>query len=81
MGRFATLRVPDQLMIIFAVIVVIVAIVGMIIYSSDSIKKHLRRGLTKLSASINDFNDRFFSDDEPFNSEWMDEDAWKKTRI
>ena len=81
MAKFSALRVPDQLMIIFAVAVVVITIAVMIIYSSESIKKHIRRNLIKVVAFLESINDKYFSDDEPFNSEWMDEEAWKRTRI
>lgn len=81
MAKFSALRVPDQLMIIFAVAVVVITIAVMLIYSSESIKKYIRRRLTKLICRIQDCLDKYFSDDEAYDAEWMDYEAWKKTRI
>lgn len=81
MGKFATLRVPDQIMIIAAVIIIVVAVSTMIIYSSDTVRKFLRRRTPVLIEKLEAFNEKFFSDDEPYNSEWMDEENWRKTRL
>ena len=81
MEKFADLRFPDQVMIVVAVLIVVLAVATMIVVGSESLKRWVRRRLIGLVAMIESFNDKYFSDDEPYDEEWMDEDQWKRTRI
>ena len=78
---FASLRLPDQILIFLAVFIAVIAIATMIVVGSDSLKKWVRGRLIGLVARIEKFNDKYFSDDEPYDPEWMDEETWKRTRI
>ena len=81
MESFTRLMFGDQILIVISVFIVILAIAIMIVVGSDNLKRWFGRRLYRLSKRIEAFNDKYFSDDEPYDAEWMDEDAWKKTRI
>lgn len=81
MTNFASLRLSDQLIVMLAVFIVFIAVATMIVVGSESLKKWFSRRLTGLANRIQRFNDKYFSDDEPFNEEWMDREAWEKTRL
>ena len=80
MTNFASLRFSDQLIVMLAVFIVFIAVATMIVVGSESLKKWFSRRLTGLANRIQRFNDKYFSDDEPFE-EWMDREAWEKTRL
>ena len=81
MEKFADLRFPDQVMIVVAVLIVVLAVATMIVVGSNQLKRWFSRRIVSLIEKLNNLNDRLFSDDEPFDEEWMDEDQWKRTRI
>lgn len=81
MTIFASLRFSDQLIVMLAVFIVFMAVATMIVVGSESLKKWFSRRLTGLANRIQRFNEKYFSDDEPFNEEWMDREAWEKTRL
>ena len=80
MTNFASLRLSDQLIVMLAVFIVFIAVATMIVVGSESLKKWFSRRLTGLANRIQRLNDKYFSDDEPFE-EWMDREAWEKTRL
>ena len=80
MSNFAMLRFGDQITVVLAVFIVVAAVVTMVVVGSESLKKWFSRRLTGLANRIQRFNDKYFSDDEPFE-EWMDREAWEKTRL
>ena len=81
MTNFSNLRFSDQLIVMLAVFIVFMAIATMVVVGSDSLKKWFSRRLTGLAERIQRFNDKYFSDDEPFDEEWMDKTKWDKTRL
>lgn len=81
MSNFAMLRLTDQITVMFSVLIVVMAIATMIVVGSNSLKRWLRNRLLGLVALIERLNDKWFSDDEDYDSEWMDKDAWERTRI
>lgn len=81
MTNFSNLRFSDQLIVMLAVFIVFMAIATMVVVGSDSLKKWFSKRLIGLAERIQRFNDKYFSDDEEFDEEWMDEDAWRKTRL
>lgn len=81
MESFTRLMFADQILIVISVFIVILAIAIMIVVGSNSLKNFFRKMFLGLLRKMESFSDKWFSDDEPFDDEWMDEDAWKKTRI
>ena len=81
MSNFAMLRLTDQITVVFSVLIVVMAIATLIVVGSNSLKRWLRNRLLGLVALIERLNDKWFSDDEDYDSEWMDKDAWERTRI
>ena len=81
MTNFANLKLIDQLTVMVAVLIVFLAVATMIVVGSNSLKKWLRNRLIGLVIIIERINDKWFDDDEAFNEEWMDRDAWERTRI
>lgn len=81
MNNFSSLRFSDQLLVMLALLIVLTAVATMIVVGSESLKKWFSRRLTGLANRIQRFNDKYFSDDEAFDEEWMDKEAWQKTRL
>ena len=81
MSNFTQFRAVDQLTIIVAVIIVILAVATMVVVGSNSLKRWFGRRLYALSKKIEAFNEKYFSDDEAFDEEWMDKGAWERTRL
>ena len=81
MTNFASLRLSDQLIVMLAVFIVFIAVATMIVVGSESLKKWFSRRLSGLASKIETINEKWFSDDESYDSEWMDIDAWERTRI
>ena len=81
MTNFSSLRFSDQLIVMLAVFIVFMAIATMIVVGSNRLKRWFGRRLIGLAELIQKINDKYFSDDEPYDEEWMDEDAWRKTRL
>ena len=81
MTNFANLKLIDQLTVMVAVLIVFLAVATMVVVGSKSLKRWFSCRLIELADLIRRFNDKFFSDDEPFDEEWMDKEAWQKTRL
>ena len=81
MTNFSSLRFSDQLIVMLAVFIVFMAVATMIVVGSNRLKRWFGRRLIGLAELIQKINDKYFSDDEPYDEEWMDEDAWRKTRL
>ena len=81
MTNFSSLRFSDQLIVMLAVFIVFIAVATMIVVGSNRLKRWFGRRLIGLAELIQKINDKYFSDDEPYDEEWMDEDAWRKTRL
>lgn len=81
MSNFAMLRLTDQITVVFSVLIVVMAIATMIVVGSNSLKNLFREMFLGLLRKMESFSDKWFSDDEPFDDEWMDREAYEKTRI
>lgn len=81
MTNFASLRLSDQLIVMLAVFIVFIAVATMIVVGSESLNKWFSKRLSGLASKIETINEKWFSDDESYDSEWMDIDAWERTRI
>lgn len=81
MTNFANLKLIDQLTVMVAVLIVFLAVATMIVVGSHSLKRWFRNRLIGLVIIIERINDKWFDDDEAFNEEWMDREAWERTRI
>ena len=81
MTNFSSLRFSDQLIVMLAVFIVFMAVATMIVVGSNRLKRWFGRRLMGLAENLQKFYDKYFSDDEPYDEEWMDEDAWRKTRL
>lgn len=81
MSNFAMLRLTDQITVVLSVLIVVMTIATMIVVGSNSLKNLFRKMFLGLLRKTESFSDKWFSDDEPFDESWMDEEAWKRTRI
>lgn len=64
-----------------ALIIAVLAVATMIVVGSNGLKRWFGRQIMNIAKSLERFNEKWFSDDEPFDESWMDEEAWKRTRI
>ena len=81
MTNFSSLRFSDQLIVMLAFFIVFIAVATIFVVGSNRLKRWFGRRLIGLAELIQKINDKYFSDDEPYDEEWMDEDAWRKTRL
>lgn len=81
MESFTRLIFADQILIVISVLIVILAIAIMIVVGSNSLKRWFGRRLYNLAKKAEALHEKYFSDDEPFDDEWMDREAYEKTRI
>ena len=64
-----------------ALIIAILAVAVMIVVGSNSLKQWFGKQILNTAKALERFNEKWFSDDEPYDEEWMDEDAWRRTRL
>jgi hypothetical protein len=71
----------DKLIVLLAIIIVVLAVAIMVVMGSESLKRWFGMKLMAFAKKLEEFTYKWFSDDEYFDAEWMDEEAWKKTRL
>lgn len=64
-----------------ALIIAVLAVAVMIVVGSNSLKRWFGKQILNMAKALERLNEKWFSDDEPYDEEWMDEDAWRRTRL
>lgn len=64
-----------------ALIIAVLAIAVMIVVGSNSLKRWFGKQILNIAKALERFNEKWFSDDEPYDEEWMNKDAWRRTRL
>lgn len=64
-----------------ALIIAVLAVAVMIVVGSDSLKRWFGKQILNTAKALERFNEKWFSDDEPYDEEWMNEEAWRRTRL
>ena len=81
MSNFAMLRFSDQITVVLAVFIVVAAVVTMVVVGSESLRNWFRKMFVGVLLEMEAVADKWFSDDEEYNPEWMEREAWERTRI
>lgn len=64
-----------------ALIIAVSAVAVMIVVGSNSLKRWFGKQILNIAKALERFNEKWFSDDEPYDEEWMDKGAWERTRL
>lgn len=64
-----------------ALIIAVSAVAVMIVVGSNSLKRWFGKQILNIAKALERFNEKWFSDDEAFDEEWMDKGAWERTRL
>lgn len=70
----------DRILIVCYIIFALFVIVGILYLNIPAMRSAVEKWIIALTVKLEEFNRRM-QDDEVFDADWMDYDAWKATRI